>query len=216
MTIHTLRRRLASLGTVLGLGIAMPFAVGVTPAYAVAQLEITKTHTGDFPRGGQGTFTIRVSNPGNEPTLMSGTRMTDVFPAGLTATSRDVTENTTGAAIICSLNAGTSVDCQSDEIPPGGGYTLEVVVSVATDAPCTVTNTATVGENDGSLSDSASDTVDIPGPNCNGGNGDGTSILPINLSGLIPIYNNINTNNNVLSPGASNTNSQTFRVNATP
>ncbi|KJY25578.1 hypothetical protein [Streptomyces katrae] len=40
--------------------------------------------------------------------------------------------------------------------------------------------------------------------------GAGTSLLGINLSGLIPIYNNINTNLN--SPGAINTNTQTFGV----
>lgn len=221
MAIQTLRRRFASLGTVLGLGVALPFAVGVTPAYAQAQLGITKTHVGDFPRGGQGIFTITVSNPGDQETGLAGTRMTDTFPAGLTATSAGFTQNTTGSAVGCFLNdARTRIECETaGPIDPGGSYTIEVTISVATDAPCTVTNTATVIDIQGGLSGSASDTVNIPGPSCNGGNGgngngNGTSILPINLSGLIPIYNNINTNNNINSPDASNTNNQNFRLNA--
>ncbi|MFD7630496.1 hypothetical protein ACFV7Q_31505 [Streptomyces sp. NPDC059851] len=217
MVIHPLRRRLSALATILGMGIALPFTVGVTPAYAQAQLDITKTHSGDFSRGGQGTFTITVSNPGDEETLTSGVRMTDNFPAGLTATSHDVLHNNNGGIICAITNEGTRFSCEVDQMVVGGSYAVEVVVSVAEDAPCTVRNTATVRELEGSLSDSASDTVNIPGPNCNGGgNGDGTSILPISLSGLIPIYNNINTGSNVLSPGATNTNSQSFRANAAP
>lgn len=145
--------------------------------------------------------------------------MTDTLPAGLTGTGLGINQNSTGSMVTCSFNlARTRVECVTDgSIDPGGTYMAEVTVSVATDAPCTVTNTATVIEPRGSLSASASDPVNIPGPNCNGGNGNGgngTSILPISLSGLIPIYNNINTNNNINSPGASNTNSQNFRVNA--
>ncbi|MFF8275077.1 hypothetical protein ACF05T_03015 [Streptomyces lateritius] len=216
MAIHTLRRRFAAVGTVLGLGVALPFAVGVTPAYAQAQLDITKTHSGDFPRGGQGIFTITVSNPGDEPTRPAGTRMTDTLPAGLTGTSLVITQNTTGSAVGCFLNdARTRVECETGgPIDAGGNYTVEVTVSVATDAPCRVTNTATVIDIEGGLSASASDTVNIPGPNCNGGNGgngNGTSILPISLSGLIPTFN---TNNNINSPGANNTNNQNVRVNA--
>ncbi|WP_327286406.1 hypothetical protein [Streptomyces sp. NBC_01205] len=39
------------------------------------------------------------------------------------------------------------------------------------------------------------------------------SILPINLSGILPLFNNINVNNNVKSPGASNTSTQNFGLN---
>ncbi|MGR4877921.1 hypothetical protein ACIPUC_00545 [Streptomyces sp. LARHCF249] len=224
MALHTLRRRFAALGTVLGLGVALPFAVGVTPAYAQPQLTITKTHSGDFPRGGQGIFSITVSNLGDEPTINERTRMTDVFPAGITLSSVSFGPNTTGAGIVCRLSPNVRIECETDDrIAAGGSYTVNVTVNVAENAPCTVTNTATVIDVAGDASDSASDTVNIPGPDCNGGNGgnggngtggNGTSILPISLSGLIPIYNNINTNNNINSPGASNTNSQNFRVNA--
>lgn len=48
-----------------------------------------------------------------------------------------------------------------------------------------------------------------------GGNngGGGGSILPINLSGILPMFNNINVNNNINSPGASNTSTQKFGLN---
>jgi hypothetical protein len=214
LAIHTLRRRFAAVGTVLGLGVVLPFAVGVTPAYAQAQLSITKTHVGDFPRGGQGIFTITVSNPGDEPTNPAGTRMTDTFPAGLTATSIEITQNTTGSGVGCFLNdPRTRLECETTgPIDPGGAYTVEVTMSVAQDAPCTVTNTATVIDIQGGLSASASDTVDIPGPNCNGGNGGnggGVSILPINIinnTNTNNINNNTNNNKIIKSPGASNTN----------
>ncbi len=82
MAVHTLKRRLAVFGTALGLGIALPFAVGVTPAYAQVQLTITKTHTGTFTQGGQGVYHIVVTNAGDEPTSESGTEMTDILPEG--------------------------------------------------------------------------------------------------------------------------------------
>ncbi|WP_331735302.1 MULTISPECIES: hypothetical protein [unclassified Streptomyces] len=48
----------------------------------------------------------------------------------------------------------------------------------------------------------------------NTGGGTGSrSILPINLSGILPLFNNINVNNNVKSPGASNTSTQNFGLN---
>ncbi|MGW0083659.1 hypothetical protein [Streptomyces sp. NPDC003393] len=37
--------------------------------------------------------------------------------------------------------------------------------------------------------------------------------LPINLSGILPTYNNISINNNVKSPGATNTTTQDFDLN---
>ncbi|WP_370413160.1 hypothetical protein [Streptomyces fradiae] len=47
-----------------------------------------------------------------------------------------------------------------------------------------------------------------------GGNngGGGGSILPINLSGVLPMFNNISVNNNINSPGASNTTTQNLNT----
>ncbi|MEV8531263.1 hypothetical protein [Streptomyces sp. NPDC051211] len=74
MAIHTVRRRISALGTVLGLGIALPFTVGATPA-SEAQLDIVKTQVGEFTRGGQGVYRIRVANTGTEATSDLGTRI---------------------------------------------------------------------------------------------------------------------------------------------
>ncbi|WP_164721031.1 hypothetical protein [Streptomyces sp. W1SF4] len=48
-----------------------------------------------------------------------------------------------------------------------------------------------------------------------GGNGGvGGPILPVNLSGVIPMFNNISTNNNINSPGARNATTQNFGLSA--
>jgi hypothetical protein len=51
--------------------------------------------------------------------------------------------------------------------------------------------------------------------NTGGNNGGGNvSILPVNLSGIFPMFNNISTNDNINSPGAINTTTQDFDLNA--
>ncbi|WP_416982917.1 hypothetical protein [Streptomyces sp. T028] len=216
MTVHTLKRRISALGTVLGLGIALPFAVGATPAYAQAQLDITKTHAGAFTRGGQGFYQIAVTNSGDQPTA-GVTHMTDIFPPGLTWRGHSAF-STGDFSFSCNVNPSrTQLDCDTSTLDPGEGYTMVVTVDVAQNAPCAVTNTATVIDDDGVLRDSASDPTTIPGPDCNGGNGGnggGGSILPVNLNGVIPMYNNITTNNNIDSPGAANVSNQDFSVEA--
>ncbi|MER7666661.1 MULTISPECIES: hypothetical protein [unclassified Streptomyces] len=207
MAMH-LRRHVAALGTVLGLGIALPFAVGVTPAYAQAQMDITKTHTGNFTRGGEGVYRITVTNTGDET---GQTEMTDVFPQGLTFANLIFVD--TPVVVSCSLGQ-EQIRCNAT-LPAGESYTIDVILDVATDAPCSVTNNATVSDVAGGSSDTASDPTTIPGPDCNDdGNGGGGSILPINLNGVLPMFNNITTNNNIHSPGASNASGQVFGLNA--
>ncbi|MEU9083068.1 hypothetical protein [Streptomyces sp. NPDC048357] len=212
MATQSFRRRMSALGTVFGLGIALPFALGATPAYAAAQVEITKTHSGNFARGGQGTYTITVTNAGNEES--GKTFMMDDLPTGLTFIEGQVSiESTAGVTGFCTVNNPQRLDCESGALPVGGSYTIQTTVDVAADAPCAVTNSATVRETQfGGSTDSVSDPTTITGGDC--GNGNGGSILPINLSGVLPMFNNITTNNNVLSPGASNTSRQNFGVNA--
>ncbi|PJN05359.1 hypothetical protein CG723_45335 [Streptomyces sp. CB01635] len=48
----------------------------------------------------------------------------------------------------------------------------------------------------------------------NNGGGGGGSILPVNLSGVIPMFNNISINHNIKSPGATNNTTQDFDLNA--
>ncbi len=210
MFMHALRRRIPAIGTALGLGIALPFAVGVTPAHAVAQVDITKTHTGDFARGGQGVYTITVTNSGDE--TLSGTLMTDALPTGLTLTGLTITDS--DSALSCQGTGGsTGIQCEGGSLPVGGSWTLSATVAVAADAPCTLTNTANVTVPTEGPSDSASDPTTVTGGSCDD-TGGGGSILPINLNGVIPMFNNITTNNNIHSPGASNVSSQTFGVDA--
>ncbi|MER5430654.1 hypothetical protein [Streptomyces sp. NPDC002588] len=218
MAIHTLRRRFAALGTVLGLSVAVPFAAGATPAYAQAQLEITKTHVGEFTRGGVGTYRITVRNSGNEPTN-GPTYMDEFFPADIRYQEVHIVSYTTEEfgceGVVPQAPDRRSLGCRSSQMEPGDSYVVDVVVFIPSDTPCAVTNTATV--TDLVVTASASHTIDIPGPNCDdggsGGNGGGGSILPINLNGVIPMFNNITTNNNIHSPGATNTSNQTFGLN---
>ncbi len=105
------------------------------------------------------------------------------------------------------LNAGTTVRCSAASFGLGS-ITLDVIVDIADDAPCSVVNTVTfTALNANTASDS--DPTPISGGDCNGGDGDGGgSILPINLSGIIPVFNNIN------STGAANSSNQVFGLNA--
>ncbi|MGR4877918.1 hypothetical protein ACIPUC_00525 [Streptomyces sp. LARHCF249] len=214
MSTHGWSRRIAGLATVMGLGVVLPLTTGAVPAYAQAQLSVTKTHEGDFARGGFGDYLITVTNVGDE--AGEGLVFEDTLPTGLTVNA--VTSSAPAGQWDCATAAdGSSVVCTvASDLPADGSWTFTVQVRVAADAPCTVTNmaTATVAQPGGS-SDSASDPTRITGGDCDGGNGgNGGSILPINLSGILPMFNNISINNNIHSPGAINNTRQTFGLNA--
>jgi uncharacterized repeat protein (TIGR01451 family) len=101
-------------------------------------LSISKTHSGNAQRGQAGfAYTIAVSNIGALPT--SGTvTVTDTVPTGMTATA------VSGTGWSCSLGA-TSTCTRSDALAGGASYpAITLTVSVATNAPSSVTNTATV------------------------------------------------------------------------
>jgi uncharacterized repeat protein (TIGR01451 family) len=118
---------------------------------------ITKTHSGDARPGQSGfVYTITVRNVGTGPG--SGTiTVTDVLPAKLTATA------VTGAGWTCSLGA-TPTCTRSDPLAAGAAWpAISLTVSVASDAPPTVTNVATVsgGGDVNSNNDSASDQTNV-------------------------------------------------------
>ncbi|MCX4767892.1 hypothetical protein OG562_44540 [Streptomyces sp. NBC_01275] len=212
LSTHTLKRRVSAAATVLALGVALPLAIGATPAYAQAELTISKTHTGDFARGGQGTYLITVRNTG-DTTTFAETVMTDALPQGLTIATFDGN----GAGLACARDAtNTVVTCSTDPLPAGAVYTVEIVVDVAEDAPCTVTNTAIIVEQAGAgLSARASDPTPISGGDCGGNDGTGNgSLLPIdlNLSGILPTYNSA-TNNTFHSQGTTNITGQDAHPN---
>ncbi|MFG2880700.1 hypothetical protein ACGFYU_37795 [Streptomyces sp. NPDC048337] len=216
---RTLWQRMVGLATVTGLGVVAPFAVGATPAYAQPRLEILKTHEGDFARGGQGVYRIDVSNTGSEFTRRI--HVTDELPPGMRAVSVQ-----SEAPFSCSIGGGGVVMvCNADSLGAPQSATILMTVEVAEDAPCTIVNRVRVGE-DGDQPNplpevTDSDQTTITGGECgdgNGGNGNGDgdgsgSILPINLAGVLPMFNNITTNNNIDSPGASNYSRQRFVLN---
>ncbi|MGE7386623.1 hypothetical protein ACQKM2_14210 [Streptomyces sp. NPDC004126] len=215
MANHTLKRRFGALGTVLGLGIALTLTSGAGPAYASAQLEISKTHSGDFARGGTGTYIITVANRG-DATTFEGSVMSDTLPQGITVAATEAVALPTGLNLACTANPERTVlQCDTDALPAYQGYTLEVRVNIADTAPCAVTNTARVTA--GIFYDAASDPTRITGPGCDNpdGAGGGGSILPVDLSGVAPIFNN-NTTNNFGSPGSTITANQNLTASAAP
>ncbi|MFG2880296.1 hypothetical protein ACGFYU_35660 [Streptomyces sp. NPDC048337] len=213
MTMHTLRRRMSALGAVLGLAIGLPLTTGATPAHAVSQLNVKKSHEGSFVRGGQGIYHITISNTGTES---GSVHITDTLPQGLTM--NDLAINTfpvsgvdgecapfTEEGFVCDLVFGSYT-----------AATFDLVVDISADAPCgAVTNTVNANESDNTPI-AASDTTTITGTGCGngGGGGGGDSILPVNLNGVVTLFNNVSTNNNLLSPGATNATNQNLGVNA--
>ena len=118
-------------------------AATITVTSSVTQapeLTITKSHTGDFTQGGTGTYTIAVGNSGNAPT--SGTvTVTEMPPSGLTVT------DIAGTGWTCTISSFTCD--RSDALGAGASYpAITVTVTVATNAPSSVTNVATVTGDD--------------------------------------------------------------------
>ncbi|MFS4092750.1 hypothetical protein [Streptomyces sp. AF1A] len=218
MRTQGFERRTSSLLTIVGLGIVMPLAMGITPAYAQeARLVVDKTG-GNFVRGGAGQYTITVTNTGTEQwTQPAG--VLDNLPAGLTPVSVTPSDPTQWQCVLSSATAPNGFSCDSQgPIPAGANYTFTFNVAVAADAPCFVTNEALLGsfsESGGAILDRKQITTTIPGGSCggnggNGGNGEGGSLLPINLNGVFTMFDNISINNNIKSPGATNSTNQNF------
>ncbi len=122
-------------------------------AFSAPDLTVAKTHAGNFEQGDVGdTYTITVSNVGLAPT--DGTvNLADALPAGLTATAFSGDGWT--------VNLSTLMATRSDALAAGASYpALTLTVNVATDAPASVTNTATVSG--GGESNTANDTASDP------------------------------------------------------
>ncbi|MFF5447516.1 hypothetical protein [Streptomyces sp. NPDC012888] len=214
MFMHKLRRGMSALGTVLALSIALPIATGATPAYAVAELQVTKSHEGIFMRGGQGVYHIVITNTGTATT--DSVSIVDILPEGLTLSGFTSSTNPVDPQGPSCFLQDPGFAC-SYTFPASSTLTINATVDIAANAPCgPITNEVTVDEPAENISISASDTTTITGTGCpNGdGDGDGGSILPVNLSGVVTLFNNINTNNNLLSPGATNTTHQNLGINA--
>ena len=105
-------------------------------------LRLTKTHSGNFIVGTQGTYTLTIDNTiGTAPT--SGTiTVTDTLPAGLTY----VAAGSGGTGWACSA-AGQVVTCTSSTVIGAGAVSanpITINVSVAATAVPSVTNSASV------------------------------------------------------------------------
>jgi uncharacterized repeat protein (TIGR01451 family) len=121
-------------------------------------LTITKSHVGNFVQGQTGSYTLAVGNVGG--TASSGAvTVTDTLPAGLTAVAIG------GTGWSCTLSP---LSCtRSDAVNSLNNYPpITLTVSVASTAPNSVTNTATVagGGDVNTANNSASDTTTILTP----------------------------------------------------
>jgi tripartite motif-containing protein 71 len=130
-------------------------AIAVTWSSPVADLTITKRHSGSFKRGDRGTYRITVKNSGKAPTTGAVT-VTDTLPGGLRVSGIN------GKGWACTTRP---LSCTtSNVVATGASYppiTLTVIVS--DNAPSWVTNTATVsGGGELNISNnSASDAVKV-------------------------------------------------------
>jgi len=106
-------------------------------------LTITKTHTGSFSVGTNGTYTINVTNNGTADTTGQIT-VTDPLPAGLGF----VAAGSGGGGWTCTNPSGQTVSCTNAGpiTKTGGNSSFPLVVSVATGAFPSVTNTVTVAD----------------------------------------------------------------------
>ena len=136
-------------------------SVTLTPTaavtFTVADLTITKSHTGNFRQGDTGdTYTITVSNPGPGPTFGTVT-VSDTLPAGLTPTAPIGTVN----GWTCGISGQTLTCTRSDVLASAGSYpAITLTVNVANNAAAGVTNTVTVSG--GGESNAANDTASDP------------------------------------------------------
>ncbi|HYX12763.1 MAG TPA: hypothetical protein VE944_00030 [Nostoc sp.] len=101
-------------------------------------LTITKSHTGDFTQGGNGTYNLTAKNSGSSPTLQPVT-VVDDLPTGLTPTTAS------GTGWTCTVS-GQKVTCtRSDTLASGASYpAISLNVAVASNASSSLTNVANV------------------------------------------------------------------------
>jgi len=128
--------------------------VAVPPPHPVVDLTIAKVHIGTFMPGQAGAqYQITVTNVGASPTSGPVT-VTDVVPAGLTATA------IAGPGWTCAQASGPCT--RSDPLAPGASYpAITLTVNVAATPPSLLVNSVTVagGGDANGANNSASDQV---------------------------------------------------------
>ena len=143
---------------------------------STVDLTLTKAHFGNFSQNDIGdTYAITVANVGN----LASTGMitvTDLLPAGLAATA------ISGVGWNAALNTLTCT--RSNTLFPGASYPpIVVTVNVSSNAPASVTNTATVigGGDADPANNTASDVTSI---NASAGSGNAVTLVGWDVSGL--------------------------------
>jgi uncharacterized repeat protein (TIGR01451 family) len=133
----------------------------ITSGLPAPDMTITKSHTGNFEQGQTGAnYTITASNSGLLATTAAVT-VTDTLPTGLTPTA------ISGTGWSCTL---ATITCtRSDVLAAGASYpAITLTVNVASNAPISVTNAATVsgGGETNAGNDQATDatTIEASGP----------------------------------------------------
>jgi len=132
-----------------------------TRATPLASLSISKTHKGRFAKGGTGAYTIVVSNSPAASVTSGPVSVSDSPSEGLTIASMS------GNGWTCnppSAGPPANVCTRRDPLGPGAVYDpITVTVNVASGAPDSATNTATVSGG-GSATASAADPTDLTAP----------------------------------------------------
>jgi uncharacterized repeat protein (TIGR01451 family) len=126
----------------------------VTPIIQVADLTVTKTHTGSFVEGQSGNYTITVNNIGAGPTVGTVT-VTDTLPTGLLALSMS------GSGWTC--NTSTVTCTRSSVLVSNTSYPAITLTVLVGSAPPSVTNTVHVsgGGETNTSNDTATDPTTI-------------------------------------------------------
>ena len=109
-------------------------------ASAAADLQLTKTHSGNFIVGANASYTLTVNNTAGSAATSGTITVTDTLPAGLTFVSG------TGTGWACSA-AGQNVTCTSSTVINAGTTSpnpITLTAAVAAAAVPSVSNTATV------------------------------------------------------------------------
>jgi uncharacterized repeat protein (TIGR01451 family) len=159
VTATTAGAKVNTTGTVSAANGGVGNTATATTTVLAPDLAIAKSHTGNFFQGQTGaTYTVTVSNPGPGPTAGTVT-VTEAPPAGVTVTAL------TGAGWTCNV-AGPSCT-RTDALGSGASYpAITVTVSVAANAPASVTNTVSVagGGELNLANDTASDSTTVTAP----------------------------------------------------
>jgi uncharacterized repeat protein (TIGR01451 family) len=116
-------------------------APAIVAIRGVPDVTIDKSHTGDFVRGQQGTFSLVVSNVGGRATSGSVV-IDDALPGGLALVGAG------GPNWSCTVDTtANSLHCErSDALPAGAAYEpVSVVVNVLESAPDIIVNTGVTG-----------------------------------------------------------------------